>query len=95
MGESPARGAGTGRGLEIDCQDLVELVTEYLTGTLAEPALSRFRDHLALCDGCDTYVEQIRATARLTGTISESSLTDPQRRRLLDAFRDWHRDQRH
>ncbi|HLZ38790.1 MAG TPA: zf-HC2 domain-containing protein, partial [Mycobacteriales bacterium] len=47
-------------GLEIDCQDLVELVTEYLEGTLPPELRRRFEDHLALCEGCDTYVEQMR-----------------------------------
>ena len=46
----------TGRGLEIDCKDLVELVTDYLEGVLDAEDVERFEDHLALCDGCDVYV---------------------------------------
>lgn len=76
-------------GLEIDCQDLVELVTEYLEGTLPPELRRRFEDHLALCEGCDTYVEQMRETIRLLGQLTEETLSPQATVRLLEAFWTW------
>jgi anti-sigma factor RsiW len=76
-------------GLDIDCQDLVELVTEYLEGTLPPELRRRFEDHLALCEGCDTYVEQMRETIRLLGQLTEETLSPQASARLLEAFRTW------
>jgi anti-sigma factor RsiW len=76
-------------GLEIDCQDLVELVTEYLHGELPKSDRVRFEEHLALCDGCDTYLEQLRETVRLTGTLAPEQIAPQSRDSLLVAFRGW------
>jgi anti-sigma factor RsiW len=76
-------------GLEIDCQDLVELVTDYLDGVLSEADHNRVRDHLDLCDGCAAYVEQFRETVGLVGRLSADDLTSEFRTRLLAAFHDW------
>jgi anti-sigma factor RsiW len=75
----------------ITCQEIVELVTEYLEGTLAPEALAAFDAHLEVCPGCVTYVEQIRETVRLTGTLTEEQLEPGMREGLLAAFRDFKR----
>jgi anti-sigma factor RsiW len=75
-------------GLEIDCQDLVELVTDYLDGVLPEAQQVRIREHLDLCDGCAAYVEQLRETVGLVGRLSDE-LAPEFRTRLLSAFRDY------
>jgi len=71
------------------CQELVELVTEYLEGSLPEPDRERFEAHLAICEGCTAYLEQIRVTIRVTGTLSEEQLSPEATGRLLAAFRSW------
>jgi anti-sigma factor RsiW len=73
---------------EIDCQDLVELVTDYLDGVLPEADRIRVSEHLALCDGCATYVDQLRETVGLVGRLSDE-VAPEFRARLLSAFRDW------
>jgi len=75
----------------LSCQELVELVTDYLDGALDAETVARFDEHIAGCDGCATYVEQIRQTARLVGKLDERHLSAPARSRLLEAFRDWKR----
>jgi anti-sigma factor RsiW len=74
---------------EMTCKELVELVTEYLEGTLPKDVRTRMEQHLSGCDGCTNYLEQIRQTIRLTGQIREESLTSAQRDDLLRLFRDW------
>ncbi|MCK9923917.1 anti-sigma factor [Frankia sp. AgPm24] len=77
------------RGLDIDCNELVELVTAYLDDALDPDTRRRFTDHLDLCDGCGTYVEQMRQTVRLTGALASDDLTPDLRETLLTAFRGW------
>ena len=71
------------------CQELVELVTEYLEGTLPANVRARMERHLSGCDGCTHYLEQMRQTIRLMGQVREESLTPAQRDDLLRLFRDW------
>ncbi|HZC72388.1 MAG TPA: zf-HC2 domain-containing protein [Jatrophihabitans sp.] len=78
------------RGLEIDCKDLVELVTEYLEGALDDHLQIVIDEHLGLCAGCAEYVEQVRVTIRELGRVPPQSaldLPDDVRTQLLAAFR--------
>ena len=77
----------------LSCQELVELVTDYLEGRLAWVDRARVETHLRGCDGCSAYVEQMRTTIALTGRLREQDIgLDPvMRDRLLDAFRDFTR----
>jgi len=74
---------------EMTCQELVELVTEYLDGTLSESERSRFDAHVRTCSGCEAYIEQMRVTIRLLGKLSEESISAEARRDLLATFRTW------
>ena len=76
---------------DLPCQELVELVTDYLEGRLPEPERVRFEAHLALCSGCRTYLEQMRQTVRALGRLAEESIQPEAKQRLLVAFRDWRR----
>ena len=77
---------------ELSCQELVELVTDYLEDGLPEELRERFDRHIAHCSGCTAYLEQMRATIRVTGTLTPESLSPEAERTLLDAFRDWQRE---
>jgi anti-sigma factor RsiW len=77
--------------LDITCRELVELVTEYLEDALSGEDRSRFEEHLAICDGCRVYVEQIRVVVEASGRLSEESLDSQARDALMVAFRDWNR----
>jgi anti-sigma factor RsiW len=74
---------------DLTCQELVELVTAYLEGALDATDRARFEDHLAQCEGCTTYVEQMRTTIRLSGMVSPEALSDEAERDLMSAFRSW------
>ena len=75
------------RGLA--CQEIVELVTDYLEAAMDAPLRASFAAHLAGCPHCTHYVEQIEATIRVAGTISTSDLSPQFRAGLLEAFRDF------
>ena len=71
------------------CQELVELVTDYLEGRLSPADLERFEEHLELCEYCVTYIEQIRASVAVLGTLREDTLPAGASDALLAEFRDW------
>jgi predicted anti-sigma-YlaC factor YlaD len=75
---------------ELTCQALAELVSDYVEGML-EPSLhSRVVEHLAECQDCTAYVEQIRTTIAVTGEIAAGgNIAPPVRDALLDLFRGW------
>jgi predicted anti-sigma-YlaC factor YlaD len=74
---------------QLSCQELVELVTDYLEGALAPEERARFDEHVDMCEGCRAYLDQIRHTIRLTGTLSTATIPPEAERALLQAFRDW------
>ena len=74
---------------QLSCQEVVELVTDYLEGALPAEERARFEQHLESCEGCRRYVEQMRMTLGLTGELTPESLTPQGEQALLKAFRDW------
>jgi len=75
----------------MNCDELVELVTAYLEGALDPAQAQRFAEHLAVCEGCGTYLEQIRRTVAALGGLPAGELPPGARDQLLAAFRDWAR----
>jgi anti-sigma factor RsiW len=73
----------------LSCQELVELVTDYLEGALGEADLRRFEQHIAGCGGCTRYLAQLRATIRIAGTIRTDDLSPEAESALLEAFANW------
>lgn len=72
----------------MDCNELVELVTAYLDGSLDLDRRARFDLHLLECDGCANYLQQFRTTIDTLGNVRDD--LDPAfRDKLLAAFRDW------
>jgi anti-sigma factor RsiW len=73
----------------LSCKQLVELVTEFLEGTMAPSERTRFEMHIAACSGCAAYLRQMRDVLRLTGHLSEDALPERAQEELLRAFRSW------
>lgn len=73
----------------LNCRELVELVTAYLEDELSSGERKRFDAHLSGCDGCTMYVEQMRRTIELTGTLRADDVSPEAEEALLRAFRDW------
>ena len=75
----------------VTCSEIVELVTEYLEGSLPPDDAALFEQHITFCDGCERYVQQIRTTIETVGRIEPGEVPPEMRDRLLTAFRDWKR----
>jgi anti-sigma factor RsiW len=68
------------------CREFVQLVTDYLEGTLSDGVRIRFERHLAECDGCSGYLEDMR---RVVGSLRNTPIVPPDRatrEALLRAF---------
>jgi anti-sigma factor RsiW len=74
---------------ELTCKAMVELVTDYFEGALSRSDRRRFERHLAACDGCTTYVEQMRQVVFTLGRLTEDSMPPEAADALLRAFRNW------
>ena len=73
----------------LNCQELVELVTQYVEGTLSPADQARFESHLGVCADCHRYLDQMRQTILLVGALAEQDISDDAKERLLYAFRSW------
>ena len=71
------------------CQEVVEVITDYLEGTLPAAERARFEAHLELCEHCRRYLNQFRLTIEETGRLGADDLSDELADQLLDAFRGW------
>jgi anti-sigma factor RsiW len=75
---------------ELTCQELVELVTDYLEGALPPAERERFDAHLEACEGCPRHLEQMRTTIRLVRGAGPRE-ERPEVAGLMEAFRGWKR----
>jgi anti-sigma factor RsiW len=75
------------------CQEVVELVTDYLEGALSRRDRRRFEAHLADCPHCTEYLAQMRATIRLTGRLGPDDLSPEMSDDLVELYRRWRADE--
>jgi len=74
---------------EMPCQELVEVITQYLEGTLPATDRVRFEEHLAGCSACTRYLHQFRETIVALRGLSDEQVPEPERAELLSLFRGW------
>jgi anti-sigma factor RsiW len=74
------------------CSQVVELATDYVEGAMPAEHRTHFEMHLNFCDGCFTFIDQIRATAATAGRLSEEQVPEEIKGKLLAAFREWRRE---
>lgn len=78
-----------GENDEMTCQELVEVVTDYLDGVLPEPERARLEAHLAECPYCEDYIAQMRQTIHALGELPLEAISRERQQQLLEAFRGW------
>jgi anti-sigma factor RsiW len=77
------------RRKDIVCRQAVELVTDYLEGSLSRRERRRFEAHIKACPNCTAYLEQIRITITLTRAIEPEDLTPEATADLTELYRRW------
>jgi anti-sigma factor RsiW len=73
----------------LTCQEMVELVTDYIDGRMDDSTRARFEEHVAECDACTLYIEQMRQTIVALGRIPAESISSEAEEELMAAFRNW------
>ena len=74
---------------ELTCAQVVEIVTAYLEDALGAADRERVEEHLVFCDGCSTYLGQMRETIALTRRLEPEHIPSRLQDELLAAFRGW------
>ena len=74
---------------ELNCQEVVELVTDYLEQVLLPEKQAQFEEHIEECPGCDTYLEQVQQTIMMLRKLSGQQTFPETKQDLLEIFRNW------
>lgn len=70
------------------CRDIGAMATDYMEGALSLRQRAAFRLHLAICDGCRAFMQQMRRTVRLVGNLPQPSPPAETEARLLASLPD-------
>lgn len=81
--------SGPGAPDDLACNELVELVTEFLDDALSDGDRRRFERHLGECVDCVAYLNQIRWTVALSADPAIAAVPPPALAELRRRFRDW------
>ena len=73
----------------LTCEQVVELVTEYLEGAMSRSDRRRFDVHLSECPHCREFLRQMRTTIAVTGQLSVDDLTPDLQNDFTALFREW------
>lgn len=74
---------------QMDCNVLVELVTDSLEESLDTPSLLQMLDHLQVCKGCDDYFDEVLVTLKAISKSPPPPLSADLKDRLLAIYREW------
>jgi|HubBroStandDraft_1064217.scaffolds.fasta_scaffold835998_1 anti-sigma factor RsiW len=74
---------------DLVCQQVVELVTDYLEETMSRSERRRFDAHLRACPNCSAYLRQMQATIRAMGRLSSEDIAPAALDELTEMFRHW------
>jgi predicted anti-sigma-YlaC factor YlaD len=73
---------------DINCRGVVEIVTDYLEGAMSPGDVQIVDRHLATCDGCRRYLDQMRSTIATLGRLRDDDVPEEMRESLIAAFRE-------
>ena len=77
------------REREVVCQQAVELVTDYIEGSMSRADRRRFETHLSSCPHCTAYLAQMRSTIQLTGQLRSEELPSEVKEELVSLYSQW------
>jgi predicted anti-sigma-YlaC factor YlaD len=73
----------------LTCQELTELVTDFLEGRLSLWDRIRFGLHIGMCKHCRAYLHDRRLAIEALGKMPADPIPPAVRDELLQRFRDW------
>jgi anti-sigma factor RsiW len=72
---------------DVPCQELVELLTDYLDDVMSPDLRADVESHLADCPGCQNALQHLSRTVAALREVEVDQLDARIRGRLLDEFR--------
>ena len=73
----------------LTCQELVELITDYIEGALDAERHAEVARHLSDCDDCLRYVSQLQQTGRVLAALPVDNLSVQDGAALVATYREW------
>ena len=73
------------------CEEVVALASDYLEGAMTHEQMTAFELHLNFCDGCSSFVDQVRTTVATANELSVDEIPEEMKAKLLAAFKEWPR----
>ena len=73
----------------LTCQQMTELVTEYLEGKLSLWQRMKFQMHLGMCRHCRAYLRQMKLTIATMGALPDDPMPPDVHDDLMARFRTW------
>jgi len=74
---------------EMNCDELVEKVTDYLEQALSSPDLARWDDHVQVCIGCQGHLGEVRVALRVLSSLATERMSNEMESALLASYREW------
>ncbi len=71
----------------LTCQQLTEIVTDYVEGRMPFWQRAQVQLHLGMCGTCRAYLHQMRATVRTLGKLPAEPMPADVKAELLERFR--------
>ncbi|HYQ44426.1 MAG TPA: zf-HC2 domain-containing protein [Polyangiaceae bacterium] len=71
------------------CQEVVELVNEYLGHALTAEDRAALEAHLATCPPCTTYLAQMKTVLDTASSLGKASPPADVERQLMTIFQHW------
>jgi predicted anti-sigma-YlaC factor YlaD len=71
------------------CKEFVEIVTDYLEGSMSIGKKIRFHLHLGMCLGCRIYLKQMKQTIHTLGQLPQEPAPPAVREELARRFQSW------
>ena len=76
---------------EMNCNELVEHVTDCLEEALDPDSLMKLLDHLQICKGCDNYFNEVLVTLKVISKLPDASVPNDTEAKLLAVYDKWNK----
>lgn len=73
----------------LNCQQITQLVTDYVEGQLSFGKWIAFQMHIGMCRDCRRYLRQMRATAKTLRSLPPEPVPDAVKQELMKRFKNW------
>ncbi len=73
----------------LECREVVEVVSDFLSGALTAEDRARLEQHLLVCPPCTLHIAQVRATVEYLAELGTDRVAVEVGPALVDLFRHW------